>query len=146
MTARAPEQDVAKQLQAKSLGNFDGGGTQTIKLGLPRGVDEPGMSGVLMFVSARGGPPPVPYFDAVNQGSIFTCEVQVVVRTGDDDQGAGLALARQVRDALHVRAPTDTALGTYVACTARNSEPIPLPQNGQGQWEFSLNFLLTWAA
>jgi hypothetical protein len=139
MTARAPEQDVALLLQTAGLGNFNQTGTATIKCGPPRATVEPGAGPVQLYVDASGGPPPAPYFNAA--GSYYSTNIQAVVRAAADSFGAGLALARQVREALHTHAPA-----TYSGCWANESEPNRLGANDSGQWEFTVNFTLTWVA
>lgn len=145
MSELQPERDIALQLHAKGVGVFAGTGSDTIKLGLPRGVDEPGLSGVVLYVAARGGPPPVPYMPA-SQGSIFTTNIEVVVRADADSQEAGITKARDVRRALHTRAPTDTALAGYISLTAQTSEPLSWGANEAGQWEWKIVFSLQWLA
>lgn len=141
MTARSPDVDVALQLQAAGLGNYDAGGAATIMRG-PVREGAPALKAVTLWVESRAGAAPQPYMPAIAMGSYFSAELNVTALAEKYDDA--LALARQVRVALHVRAPTDAALAAYVSLTANTSEPLNLGVNDAGFWKLRFVFTITW--
>lgn len=136
MSALAPETLVRDQLIAAL--SLDSG---AVKLGPPRSPVEPGASAVQCWVIASGGPGALPFHGAPTAGSWFEAEVQVRIRSAPDAYEGGITLARQVRDALHTKAPAG-----LVMCLSKTSEPLYLGVDEAGRHDFSLNFAVTWFA
>ena len=133
MAAPTPEQDVAAAL-ATALGLAVG---TDIKYGVKRSPLEPGNDTVSIWVAPTGGPPPDDFLNAAVEGSIFHASLQCLVlspASDPDNFASGLALARQVRDALHTK-----TVGGYIMCRVQQSEPFPLGADEAGRWEFSVN-------
>lgn len=136
MSAKQPEVDVAAAL-ATALSLSVG---TDIKYGPQRPALEPGNDAVTLWVTAYGGPPPEPYLGSGT--SLFKGSVQVVclaAASDPDNQAQALALARSVRDALHLHAPSG-----YSLCTALSSEPAPMQPDDAGRIRFSVNVSLWW--
>lgn len=134
-----PELDVANAL-ASALGLSVG---TDIKLGPRQSIGTPGNDAATLWVTTAGGTGPAPFMPQASQGSWFDATVQVMVLGAADDQSAGWTKARQVRDALHCKAPSG-----YVMCLAQTAEPLylgPIPE-ASGQHEWSVNFSLRWIA
>lgn len=95
----------------------------------------------LINVLQGGGPPPMPLMGAAPNANIYQARVQVLVRSKVEEFAAGEALARGVRDKLHL-----VALAGYIDTAAQESEPNYLGVDGRGLHRWSVNFLMRWRA
>jgi hypothetical protein len=142
MSAQTPEIDVAYAL-ASALGLAVG---TDIKCGPRRPITEPGNDTVSIWVDSMGGNVS-PFMNALVSGSFFSTNIQVRVISPVDDYASGKAQCRAVRAALHAQTIPTSNL-PYTGCLAVEAEPNTLGRlpEGDGQYEFSLNFTLWWSA
>lgn len=138
MATLTPETDIGAAL-ATALGLVDG---TDIKYGPPRSPTESGNDTPEIWVSTYADSAS-PLLNASVAGSYWTSRVQVLVRSNADAFKTGLALARQVRDALHTKQTS-----TYVqwVMTPGLGGPIYLGPNEAGQHEWSINITADWVA
>jgi hypothetical protein len=137
MATLTPETDVGAAL-ATALGLVDG---TAIKYGPPRAAASVGNTGAIIWVTPYGGQAPEPFLNAAVDGSFYLSSVQVLIRGAPDAFQAGLATARQVRDALHTKQPA-----AYVSWLVNSSEPLYLGPNEVGEHEWTVNITARWKA
>ncbi len=136
MSVKTPEVDCAQQL-ATALSLTYG---TSVKTGPKRTTTETGNDAVQIWVTTTGGPPPIPYLGGPStSGSRYEAQVQALVVGAPDDRAGALQLGRQVREAMHLKAPTG-----YVGSWAQSSDPLPLGTDESSQWMFAMNFRLVW--
>jgi hypothetical protein len=116
VSAPTPEVDVANAIATALSLNV---GTD-IKHGPKTSPED---SGAFIWVTPTGGPPMEPFLGASQSGSLYRPSLQVMVAGAQGDFPGGLATARQVRDALHCKAPSAAALASYRSCLVRESDP-----------------------
>ena len=93
----------------------------------------------LINVLQTGGRPPMPYMGfSVN---LQVARVQVVVRSKAEDFAGGEALARAVRQALHLATPAG-----YIDVLAQETEPNYLGIDERALHRWSMSFLMRWVA
>lgn len=92
-------------------------------------------------VLQTGGPPPMPLMGSAPNANIYQARVQVTVRSKVDSFGPGEALARGVRDKLHL-----VVIAGYIDVLCQESEPNYLGVDERGLHRWSVNFLVRWRA
>lgn len=127
--ATDPEGDIAGVIGSAAIGLTPGTNLFT---GPERPLGD-GIPDECVFVLGSGGYPPVAFFDSSGQDYCIST-IQISVRSGSRDYGAGLSLARNVRDSVH---KTDV-LG-YVDIRAREAEPNYLGQDEQQMHTWTIN-------
>jgi hypothetical protein len=152
VTSAQPDRDVASFIASGAnppsgftpsyLPNASGGNIYA-SLVLPASTDgnEGGVPSQAVFVAVTGGPPPTPY--AGQGASLSDYRIQVRVRGNTGDQQGPLAIARWVQGILHTATISCAATGgNYAGCWALQSDPLPLGADGNGAYDYSLNFRL----
>lgn len=156
--ARYPEHDLATALDADgsiALPSPPGGvfltgygvAPSNIVRGPARDVDGV-VPNEIINVLQTGGPPPMPLMGEAPNANIYQARVQVTVRSKVESYAAGVALARGIRDKLHLGTvgTPGTGLQHYIDVLAQESEPNYLGVDDRGLHRWTLNFLMRWRA
>ena len=134
-----PETDLGTALAASTVFNPLLVVGTDIKFGPMRSPVENGDAIPGIWLQSYGGQAPEPYLNASADGSYFRSMVQAIIRGGPDDYQGGIALARNVRNALHLK-----HVAPYVAWFATTSEPLYIGINEARQHEFTVNIRVEW--
>lgn len=127
-TSLTPDAAVATHLAAAGL-------SLVVGTNLFRGPVRPVANGVpakAVFVLVTGGPGPVPYLDAAENGDTWHFDVQVRIRGERESFAATRTLARGIRNALH-----RAAISGYLSALSIESEPVFMGFDGSERPEFS---------
>lgn len=141
MATLQPELDMANALAAALSMTV---GTE-IKLGSVKSPTMPGNAATVIWLSPYSGQFE-PYLDTANQGGRYTSRVQATVLGPPNDEEAGLALARQVRDAINRKHPASPAGYVYWLLVPGSGEPFPGGFNESNQPKYTVNFEAQWSA
>jgi hypothetical protein len=140
VSAPRPEIDVATAIAAALGWTL---GTQ-IKTGSVRSPTEPGNDTVRCWVLPYAETA-TPLLNASVIGSMFETRVQAVVLGEADSEEAGWALARQIRDAIHTRAPSGYIRAALVPGVG-GPNYLGVNEAGMPRWTLNWTLLYQWAA
>lgn len=89
-----------------------------------------------VFCHLRDWGTPDAYADVTSKEMYYPA-VQIFVRSNPGDESGGQALARSIRAAVHDKPPTG-----YVSCRVKESEPVYLSEEKDGEFLWVMNTYL----
>lgn len=141
MAAPIPEKIIAQAIAAAISGwTF---GTQ-VKTGTKRSPAEPGNKAVRCWVVPYAEDA-MPYMPAREFGSLFDTRIQATVLGEANHEEAGLALARQVRDAIHARDIAGLVSAVLVPGIG-GPNYLGVNENSQPMWSINWKVTYQWLA
>lgn len=135
---RNPASDVAELLNGKDAGGLTLTLATNLFKGFVRRADA--TTSPAVFVANTGGPPPEPYVSGARQSTV-RATVQVMVRGAVNEFQAGETVARGVWRWLHQQDVPD-----YIACYARDAQPVFVGEDDLGHYMWSINLELQYVS